>query len=670
MINSGSFIIKRTLKCPLLLVCSLLSVILFSCAGGAGGGGAGGEATSLCVQLPGTVERAASQYEKVDSNFQTFTVTIDSSSYKATKSCGSGETLKFENIPVGHYDVVAFAKRADGNVTAKGTASVDIEADVTKTVKITLHRLKYATVTFYNGEDVYATQEITEGYTAKKPATNPTDPSGDGREFSFWGISSGATSGFDFNASISDDQSLYAVYGLATYNIMFDYNGYTQGGNSTSSIPVTEGTVPSAPTLGTRTNYTFKGWATSDDATEDDVLDSIPEATESVTYYAVWKPDEYDITYVLPDGLTGVTIAENDSSGKPYNKYTYNSSSTTGRRYLPNGTDISGTTMSFDGWYTDEDYTTAATYVPEGSTEDKTYYAKFSRSITVYLEKFETSWGAELATDVTAVYGKTITAPTEVASASKAGYTLSGWKTGPDGEEISFVFGTTVYSGTGAIWGEWTEGSVTNFSGSVAEFSSLDFNVAGTGTAENPCPVTVTGISGSSPSSDLSAITSKLTEYRIGTDPGVYCTLDLSSGNFTTVPSMAFECAGYDDIGNRGIVGITLPNTVTTIEYGAFYGSHLTSITLPTSLQSIGESAFYASYGLTSVTIPNSVTTINMTAFEDSGNLETFTAPGTWTLHDGDGNAVVSGITLDATKMKDPSTVLSGYSGDYYYQKN
>ena len=198
MINSGSFIIKRTLKCFLLLVCSLLSVILFSCAGGAGGGGAGGgEATSLCVQLPGTVERAATQYQKVDSNFQTFTVTIDSSSYKATKSCGAGETLKFENIPVGHYDVVAFAKRADGNVTAKGTASVDIEADVTKTVKITLNRLKYATVTFYNGEAlVHDTQEITEGYTAKKPA-DPTDPSGDGREVSFWGISSEATSGFE-----------------------------------------------------------------------------------------------------------------------------------------------------------------------------------------------------------------------------------------------------------------------------------------------------------------------------------------------------------------------------------------------------------------------------------------------------------------------------------------
>ncbi len=669
MINSGSFIKKRTLKCFLLLVCSLLSVILFSCAGGAGGGGAGGgEATSLCIQLPGTVERAATQYQKVDSNFQTFTVTIDSSSYKATKSCGAGETLKFENIPVGHYDVVAFAKRADGNVTAKGTASVDIEADVTKTVKITLNRLKYATVTFYNGEDVYATQEITEGYTAKKPA-DPTDPSGGGRDFSFWGISSGATSGFDFNASISDDQSLYAVYGLATYNITFDYNGYTQGGNTTSSIPVTEGTVPSAPTLGTRTNYTFMGWATSDDATEDDVLDSIPEATESVTYYAVWKPDEYDITYVLPDGLTGVTIAENDSSGKPYNKYTYNSSSTTGRRYLPNGTDISGTTMSFDGWYTDEDYTTAATYVPEGSNEDKTYYAKFSRSITVYLEKFETSWGATLATDVTAVYGKTITAPTEVASASKAGYTLSGWKTGPDGEEISFVFGTTVYSGTGAIWGVWTEGSVTNFSGTLAEFIALDFNIDGTGTAESPCPVTITGVTDSS---DFNTIVSKLDSYQTPSyAPGVYCTLDLSGCNFTVLPNQAFGCAS--SIGCRGIMGITLPDTVTTIEYGAFYDIGITSITLPANLQSIARHAFRYS-DLTSVTIPSSTTTISISAFQESSNLETFTATGTWTLYDGDGNAVVSGITLNAQKMKDPDTVLSGYDDsthrEYYYQKD
>ncbi len=670
MINSGSFIIKRTLKCTLLLVCSLFSVILFSCAGGAGGGGAGGgEATSLCVQLPGTVGRAASLYEKVDSNFQTFTVTIDSSSYKATKSCGAGETLKFENIPVGHYDVVAFAKRADGNVTAKGTASVDIEADVTKTVKITLDRLKYATVTFYNGEDVYATQEITEGYTAKKPA-DPTDPSGDGREFSFWGISSGATSGFDFNASISDDQSLYAVYGLATYNITFDYNGYTQGGNSSSSIPVTEGTVPSAPTLGTRTNYTFKGWATSDDATEDDVLSSIPEATESVTYYAVWKPDEYTITYSMPDGLT-ITVATNDSSGKPFAKYTY---SPTAARTLPVETDLSENILHFEGWYTDADYTTAVTSVPAGSTGNKTYYAKFSRSVTIYLEISDGGgWGTVLASDVTAVIGKTLTAPDAVASASKPGYTLSGWKSGRSGEEVSFVFGSTLYGGscTGVIWGVWMEGTVTNFSGTVAEFSSLDFTINGTGTAECPCPVTITGVTGFS---DFSTIVSKLDSYETpSSDPGVYCTLDLSGCNFTVIPVNAFACSS--SIGCRGIMGITLPDTVTSIEYGAFYSIDITSITLPSSLQSIGEHAFRYS-DLTSVTIPASTTTISISAFEESDNLETFTAPGTWTLYDTSGNPVVSvsGITLDAAKMKDPSNVLSGYNSnthsEYYYQKN
>lgn len=528
-----------------------------------------------------------------------------------------------------------------------------------------MNRLKYATVTFYNGEDVYATQEITEGYTAKKPA-DPTDPSGDGREFSFWGISSGATSGFDFNASISDDQSLYAVYGLATYNIMFDYNGYTQGGNSTSSIPVTEGTVPSAPTLGTRTNYTFKGWATSDDATEDDVLDSIPEATESVTYYAVWKPDEYTITYSMPDGLT-ITVATNDSSGKPFAKYTY---SPTDGRSLPVATDLSENILTFEGWYTDEDYTTAVTSVPAGSTGNKTYYAKFSRSVTIYLEKIDGSgWGATLASDVTAVIGKPLAAPAAVASASKPGYTLSGWKSGRSGEEVIFVFGSTLYGGscTGVIWGVW--GSVTSFNGTLAEFSAFDFTIDGTGTADCPCPVTITDVTNSS---DFNTIVSKLDSYETpSSTPGVYCTLNLSGCNFTVIPRSAFTCSS--SIGCRGIKGITLPDTVTTIEYGAFYDIGITSITLPANLQSIARHAFRYS-DLTSVTIPSSTTTISISAFLESRSLETFTAPGTWTLYDGDGNAVVSGITLNAQKMKDPGTVLSGYNDsthrEYYYQRD
>ena len=178
--------LKAALFSALLLFFLLLSTTFISCAGGAGSPASGGsaEATSLCIQLPTSVEVPAkslartAQYEKVDSNFETFTVSITSSSYKSTKSCGRGEKLTFSNIPVGHYDVVALAKKADGAVTAKGTTTVDVEPDVTKTVRISLTRLDYHTVQFLNEDgSTISSQDVSDGYTATKPA-NPAPSSG------------------------------------------------------------------------------------------------------------------------------------------------------------------------------------------------------------------------------------------------------------------------------------------------------------------------------------------------------------------------------------------------------------------------------------------------------------------------------------------------------------
>ena len=73
-----------------------------------------------------------------------------------------------------------------------------------------------------------------------------------------------------------------------------------------------------------------------------------------------------------------------------------------------------------------------------------------------------------------------------------------------------------------------------------------------------------------------------------------------------------------------GCKNTTIPNSVTSIGYGAFNGcSGLTSISIPNSVTSIGSEAFSGCSGLTSVTIPNSVTSIGNYAFCECNGLET-----------------------------------------------
>ena len=61
----------------------------------------------------------------------------------------------------------------------------------------------------------------------------------------------------------------------------------------------------------------------------------------------------------------------------------------------------------------------------------------------------------------------------------------------------------------------------------------------------------------------------------------------------------------------------TIPNSVTSIDYRAFYGcTNLTSVTIPNSVTSISFCAFSGCTGLANITIPNSVTSIEWSAFE------------------------------------------------------
>ena len=86
--------------------------------------------------------------------------------------------------------------------------------------------------------------------------------------------------------------------------------------------------------------------------------------------------------------------------------------------------------------------------------------------------------------------------------------------------------------------------------------------------------------------------------------------------NFSGDYSNPLHSAHHLFMNGKEIKELIIPNSVTSIEDGAFYSCFgLTSVTIGNSVTSIGKAAFDSCTGLTSVTIPNSVTSIGDRAF-------------------------------------------------------
>jgi uncharacterized protein (TIGR02145 family) len=91
-----------------------------------------------------------------------------------------------------------------------------------------------------------------------------------------------------------------------------------------------------------------------------------------------------------------------------------------------------------------------------------------------------------------------------------------------------------------------------------------------------------------------------------------------------TIPNSVTTIEGGAFLNSR-LIGVTIPNSVTTIGEQAFRGNQLTGVTIPNSVVTIGDNAF-SSNRLTGITIPNSVVTIGDNAFS-SNQLTGITIP-------------------------------------------
>ena len=97
--------------------------------------------------------------------------------------------------------------------------------------------------------------------------------------------------------------------------------------------------------------------------------------------------------------------------------------------------------------------------------------------------------------------------------------------------------------------------------------------------------------------------------------------------------------------------------SVTSIGFGAFYESSLTSITIPNSVTSIGEWAFQGC-SLASITIPNSVTSIRFEAFRGC-NLTSVTIPNSVTFFGGSAFSDCGRLVTVVSEIENPCEIVS-----------
>jgi hypothetical protein len=126
--------------------------------------------------------------------------------------------------------------------------------------------------------------------------------------------------------------------------------------------------------------------------------------------------------------------------------------------------------------------------------------------------------------------------------------------------------------------------------------------------------VTITGYNGPGGAVRIPAVLDGYRVKRVGASSSIF-------GRFNAAIHTVVLPSGLTHIGNNafftctGLNTVVIPETVVSIEAGAFSLTGLTQITIPDGVTTIGGSAFSYCQNLSSVTIPKSVTSIESGAF-------------------------------------------------------
>ncbi len=273
------------------------------------------------------------------------------------------------------------------------------------------------TVTFNTlGGSQVAAQTVEEG----GYAVEPTAPEKAGYEFGGWYLND--TTKWNFELSIQADTTLTAKWNVKDYTVSYVLGGGTNHAENPAVYTVESGAITLKNP--TRNGYNFAGWKDGDNV----VTEITAGSTGNKTFTAVWETIDYDIVYVLDNG---VNDADNPASYTVESTITLKAPTKTG--------------YEFTGW---KDGDNTVTEITAGSTGNKTFTA------TWRLEQYQIIYvligDAENHADNPATY--TVESETIILKdPTRDGFEFVGWKEG-DNTVTEITAGSTGDKTLTAVW--------------------------------------------------------------------------------------------------------------------------------------------------------------------------------------------------------------------------
>ena len=322
----------------------------------------------------------------------------------------------------------AFTKGSESPATDLGTVTV---SDTLFAVWVPVYEIIFD-VSIPGGEHIEKVIRVTKGdvITVDGLGDLPTKycsayVSGNEGECQTWSYFTGWANTNVSSTKVVDLSTVVAEEGLKLNAVWTDVETYTVtfNANKHGQTTVTYVRLESGNTVAKPENpvadegYEFVNWYTEESCTNE--FDFTTKINHSFVLYAKWNLKKFNISYVL-----------NGAVDKGNNQDSYNIESPT--IVLADPTAAEG--KDFEGWFYDAGFTQKATQIIQGSSGDKTLYAKWSNKTykITYLADNE-SYGS--VSDQIKEYGTSLTLASK-GHFQRLGFDQVGWATSYNGKKV------------------------------------------------------------------------------------------------------------------------------------------------------------------------------------------------------------------------------------------